>query len=51
MKSKTLVCLLGLLLVSLPACDKDGSFNVFGVEDDRKLGLQVSEEVARDPTQ
>ena len=51
MKSKTLVCLLGLSLVSLPACDKDGSFNVFGVEDDRKLGLQVSEEIARDPTQ
>ena len=51
MKSKALYCLLGLLLVLAPACDKDGSFNVFGIEDDRKLGLQVSEEIARDPTQ
>ncbi|MBC7922128.1 MAG: M48 family metalloprotease [Ferruginibacter sp.] len=51
MKSKALYCLLGLLLVSLPACDKEGSFNIFGIEDDRKLGLQVSEEIARDPGQ
>lgn len=38
-----------VLLMGLPACDKDGSFNVFSVQDDIALGQQVSAEIAGDP--
>jgi predicted Zn-dependent protease len=34
-----------ILLCSLPACDKDGSINVFSVEQDVELGKQVSAEI------
>src|SRR4051812_6891061 len=38
------------LVVFLSACDKDGSINVFSLEDDKKLGDQVSQQIAADPT-
>lgn len=39
------------LALSLASCDKDGSVNIFSLEDDKKLGLQVSDEIAKDPAQ
>src|SRR4028118_2087973 len=43
--------LMGMCFLSLLSCDKDGSFNVFSLEDDKKLGQQVSTEIANNPTQ
>ena len=43
--------LMGMFFLSLSSCDKDGSFNVFSLEDDKKLGQQVSTEIANNPTQ
>jgi predicted Zn-dependent protease len=40
-----------VLLILLPACDQDGSFNVFSIEDDIALGKQVSTEIESDPQQ
>jgi beta-barrel assembly-enhancing protease len=40
-----------LLLLGLPACDKDGSFNVFSIQDDIALGQQVSAEIESDTQQ
>ena len=40
-----------IFLPFLCSCDKDGSFNVFSLEDDKKLGAQVSTEISKDPTQ
>lgn len=31
------------------ACDKNGNVNILSVEDDKKLGLQVSQEIAANP--
>jgi beta-barrel assembly-enhancing protease len=42
---------IGLTILFLSSCDKDGSFNVFSIEDDKKLGQQVSAEIANNPTQ
>lgn len=39
-----------LALVGM-GCDKNGNVNFLSVEDDKKLGLQVSQEIASDPTQ
>jgi predicted Zn-dependent protease len=51
-ESKFKVCaFIGMFLLLLNSCDKDGSFNVFSLEDDKKLGEQVSTEIAKDPTQ
>lgn len=41
--------ILSLALVGM-ACDKNGNVNFLSVEDDKKLGLQVSQEIAADPT-
>jgi predicted Zn-dependent protease len=49
-KTHFYLCLL-LLLFAMPACDKDGSFNVFSVQDDIELGKQVSAEIESNPTE
>jgi predicted Zn-dependent protease len=41
--------LFGVLLFS--ACDKNGNLNFLSVEDDKKLGLQVSQQIAASPTE
>lgn len=33
------------------ACDKNNNINIFSIEDDKKLGLQVSEEIAQNPNE
>jgi predicted Zn-dependent protease len=38
-------------MVAIPACDQDGSFNVFSIEDDIALGKQVSTEIESNPQQ
>ena len=43
--------LVGLSILALLSCDKDGSFNIFSIEDDKKLGEQVSAEIAKNPSQ
>lgn len=40
-----------LMLLVLPACDENNDFVIFSIEDDKALGLQVSEQIASDPTQ
>lgn len=40
-----------LLLLVFPACDENNDFVIFSIEDDKALGLQVSEEIASDPNQ
>lgn len=33
------------------ACDKNNNINIFSIEDDKQLGLQVSEEIAQNPSE
>lgn len=33
----------------LSSCDKNGNLNILSIEDDKKLGLQVSQEIANNP--
>ena len=40
-----------MILLVLPACDENNDFVIFSIEDDKALGLQVSEQIASDPTQ
>lgn len=40
---------LGMVLLLFNSCSKDGGINVFSIEEDKKLGLQVSQEIANDP--
>src|SRR5262245_42593810 len=50
MRSKYIISLL-LLTVGF-ACNKnptDNSINIFSIEDDKQLGLQVSQQIASDP--
>jgi predicted Zn-dependent protease len=52
MKNDTLLtAILWAILLFMPACDKDGSFNIFSLDDDKKLGQQVSDEIANNPQQ
>jgi predicted Zn-dependent protease len=44
-KKICLFILLSLIILIIPACDQDGSFNVFSIEDDIALGKQVSAEI------
>lgn len=39
------------LVISLGACDKNGNVNLLSVEEDKKLGLQVSEQIAATPAE
>lgn len=41
--------LLSFILLFLSACDKNNNFNVFSIEDDKQLGLQVRDEIASNP--
>lgn len=43
--------LIVLFAISLGSCSKDGSVNFFSVEDDKKLGLDVKNEIENNPTQ
>jgi predicted Zn-dependent protease len=43
--------LLFLLILTMPACDQDGNFNVFSIKDDIALGQQVSAEIESSPEQ
>lgn len=47
--TNTALVLLVFLYVLLSACDKNNNFSLFSIEDDRRLGLQVSEQIASDP--
>lgn len=41
-----------VLMVALGGCKKDGrSFNIFTIQDDKELGLQVKNEIAANPSQ
>jgi len=40
-----------VILFIVPACDENNDFVIFSIEDDKKLGLQVSEQIASDPQQ
>lgn len=44
-KKPFIYLLLSFTLSALPACDKDGSVNIFSVEQDVELGKQVSAEI------
>src|SRR5690554_1902135 len=49
--NKFSLTLLLALALSFCSCDKNDNFTpFFSVEDDKKLGLQVSQEIANDPT-
>ncbi|MFW5760560.1 MAG: M48 family metalloprotease [Cyclobacteriaceae bacterium] len=48
---KKLLPFLLLLLLAVPACDENNDFVIFSIEDDKALGLQVSEQIASDPEQ
>jgi beta-barrel assembly-enhancing protease len=50
-KKKTIYLYACILLCALPACDKDGSINVFSVEQDVELGKQVSTEIEANPAE
>lgn len=41
---------LGCFLWIGTSCDKNGNINILSVADDKKLGLQVSEEIAANPS-
>ncbi len=38
-----------MLMVTTTSCDEDGGINIFSIEDDIRLGQQVSEEIAANP--
>lgn len=40
-----------LMSVLMASCDKNQNFNLMSVEDDKKLGLQVSQEIASKPSE
>jgi predicted Zn-dependent protease len=40
-----------LISVFIVSCDKNQNFNLLSVEDDKKLGLQVSQEIASKPSE
>jgi predicted Zn-dependent protease len=42
---------LAAVIATSPACDKNNNINFIGVEDDKKLGLQVSQEIANNPAE
>jgi beta-barrel assembly-enhancing protease len=39
-----------VVLAQMTACTKEGKLNVFSIEDDKKLGLQLSQQIASDPS-
>ncbi len=41
--------LCSFVLLLFTACDKNNNFNVFSIEDDKQLGLQVRDEIAGNP--
>jgi len=46
------ILIIGLLaFLSFSSCDKDGSVNVFSLEDDKKLGAQLKAEIEANPSQ
>src|SRR5699024_7574846 len=52
MKQKGLIIgILSWMALALGACDKNNNFNIFSVDDDKQLGLQVKEEIANNPTE
>ncbi len=48
MKNKYNLFMLLIVLVVFNSC-KDGGINIFSIEEDKKLGLQVSQQIAADP--
>src|SRR5690606_40916240 len=46
-----LFALLSSVALIFTACDKNNNINIFSIEDDKQLGLQVSEEIAQSPTE
>lgn len=40
-----------LAAATLSSCDKNGNLNILSVEDDKKLGLQVSQQIEGNPTE
>jgi beta-barrel assembly-enhancing protease len=38
-----------VVLLMIPACDENNDLVIFSIEDDKKLGLQVSEQIASNP--
>jgi predicted Zn-dependent protease len=52
MKNKWVVSIVFFTIgLAFIACDENNNFVLFSIEDDKKLGLQVSQEIAADPTQ
>ena len=41
----------GSIALLFAACDKNNNINIFSIEDDKQLGLQVSEEIAQNPNE
>lgn len=47
----TLILLIPLFYTSCNSDSRDGGFNLFSIEDDKQLGLQVSQEIAGNPSE
>lgn len=43
--------MVGALPLGFYSCSKDGGLNVFSIEDDKQLGLQLKQEIMADPAQ
>src|SRR5690606_8928148 len=46
---KPQILILSFMLMLFSSCDKNNNFNVFSIEDDKQLGLQVRDEIAGNP--
>jgi Zn-dependent protease with chaperone function len=51
MKSILVRLLLAIITLNLAACKNDEGFNLFSIEDDKALGLQLSEEISANPAE
>ena len=45
------IFILFVIPITLTTCTKDGKVNIFSLDDDIKLGQQVRDQIAADPTQ
>lgn len=48
---KYLLGAFGSIILLLTACDKNNNINIFSINDDKELGLQVSEEIRNSPNE